>query len=390
VLLLQRYRRPPPAGFDDWFLWARASNVTFVDEFDRLERSIEVFGGLDLVDLRRGLADFELENPVVDESTRIFQIRVENGRCVGRGQSNWVKGIGTGRRSGWEFCEVRRSTVQENPPTWSDLSLLLPPQALKDVLHLIPDTPDFLYSTHDLGHITMFQTEQDRLRDAFKAGQRKPTRSASDTAMNATMLAHSRVTGYLAVALSCQTGSPARQFREDLMTGKLVWDDSSAGYALSNQLGGLVYNASIAQDACYNAELRKVAGLFLQVRLLPRLLRCNRADRFLRLEQWSGANSIITQEGSPKAEVHAFARPLIDVTDQSCPSRCCPTSRRASFPLRLVSRCLSLADCRSCAKSPVDTCRLTGLFLSSTRIPLCMTSSRTTILRRRGTASRRA
>lgn len=112
---VQRYDRAPPAGFDDWFRWARANDVVFVDEYDRLEISIAAFGGLTPSAIRDSVAQFEKEHPDVDGSTRIFQIRFEGGRCQGRGMDAWDKSISP-HRSGQEFCEVRLDAFDERVP----------------------------------------------------------------------------------------------------------------------------------------------------------------------------------------------------------------------------------------------------------------------------------
>lgn len=150
-------------------------------------------------------------------------------------------------------------------------------QGIKEVEHLIPDVPDFLYTSFDWGHVTVSHREQERLRAAAASNRGQPAEdvagdhtlsSQPDDNVGSELLlsAHSKETGYLAIALSCPPGSPARQFHKDSITGKLVWDDSSDGHSLPKRLGNLIRNASLAQDACHNAELRQVSAIFLQVR----------------------------------------------------------------------------------------------------------------------------
>lgn len=61
---------------------------------------------------------------------------------------NWVKELGTTRRSGWEFCEVSSPEDDKASVKNSRLTLytFFDLQAIKDIVHLIPDTPDFVYT----------------------------------------------------------------------------------------------------------------------------------------------------------------------------------------------------------------------------------------------------
>lgn len=125
-------------------------------------------------------------------------------------------------------------------------------------------SPSFL-QTNDLGEITISYDERERLKRMAKTNQRASVNWQPQPYLNPDLALHSPETAYLAVALSCPPDSPARRFREDLISGKLVWDESKEEYALPDDLGGFIRNATKAQNPCYNTDLRKSAGLFLQV-----------------------------------------------------------------------------------------------------------------------------
>lgn len=204
----------------------------------------------------------------------------------------WVKELGTNRRSGWEFCEVSpgpKTTVNKSAEKVADTLPCFDVQAIRDIVHLIPDTPDFVYTvrrpssrcapvrtsanyltvdsqTNDLGEITISHDERERLKHMGKTNQRASVDWQPEPYMSPDLAPRSSETAYLAVALSCPSDSPARRFHEDLISGKIAWDESKEEYALPANLGGFIRNASKAQDPCYNTEMRQSAGLFLQVR----------------------------------------------------------------------------------------------------------------------------
>lgn len=328
---LQRYDRPPPDGFDSWFAWARAHDVVFVDEYDRLEPSIAAFGGISPARLRRSLEDFERENPTIDEGTRLFQLRIEGGECAGRGQDQWIKMLGTGRRSGWEFCEVRPAPLLcpscdiSSADPWTIPSRT---QAIREIVHLIPDTPDLIYSTSDLGHATLSYEQLEHLRQRAKSGDRAPVDFEHEPYMDPALLEWSKETDYLTMALACPPDSPARRFHEDAISGQLVWDDSTSGYALPGAAGGFVHNASRVQDPCFNTELRKVAAPFLQVGLGPggvTLLSDLLGQELTNfpcvppsvLPQWSAVSDATDNDGRPRTDVRPASFSLLpaDVRD---------------------------------------------------------------------------
>ncbi|KAH0581650.1 hypothetical protein H2248_011347 [Termitomyces sp. 'cryptogamus'] len=55
----RRYRRDPPAGFDDWWDFAQEMEDRLPDEYDSISRELEPFWGMDPVDLAKIQAELE-------------------------------------------------------------------------------------------------------------------------------------------------------------------------------------------------------------------------------------------------------------------------------------------------------------------------------------------
>ena len=91
------------------FAWSRNTSVHFVDEYDRLDSSLQLFRGLSPANLREQLRKRKEEFP--DPGNRVFEVEVKDGECGGRGRDKWPK-VG-GARSGEEVCYV--STVELGP-----------------------------------------------------------------------------------------------------------------------------------------------------------------------------------------------------------------------------------------------------------------------------------
>lgn len=57
----------------------------------------------------------------------------------------------------------------------------------------------------------------------------------------------------MAYAQSCPPGSPATRFYLNPFDGEVHWNDSTAGYALSDEQGGFVTDFEKMNDVCQNA-----------------------------------------------------------------------------------------------------------------------------------------
>ncbi|KAF3926605.1 hypothetical protein AA313_de0207231 [Arthrobotrys entomopaga] len=80
-----RYNRDPPPGFDEWFAFAKERNVTVIDDYDRIEDSLEVYRLLPPEELERRM-DILRE---YDTSNRIGEVEIKNGKVRVRGGDSW-------------------------------------------------------------------------------------------------------------------------------------------------------------------------------------------------------------------------------------------------------------------------------------------------------------
>ncbi|KAF4579385.1 Protein O-Glucosyltransferase/Glycosyltransferase 90 [Pleurotus pulmonarius] len=71
----RRYERNPPKGFDEWWKFAKANNVTFVDEYDGLVADLAPFWSLSGVELRR-------RTEQVGQLPSIDLLRLEKGKTT--------------------------------------------------------------------------------------------------------------------------------------------------------------------------------------------------------------------------------------------------------------------------------------------------------------------
>jgi len=56
----RRYNRAPPKGFDEWFAFAEANNVTVIDEYDGMMKELEPFWELSGEEIRRRVSQVSL------------------------------------------------------------------------------------------------------------------------------------------------------------------------------------------------------------------------------------------------------------------------------------------------------------------------------------------
>ncbi|KAK6544633.1 F-actin-capping protein subunit beta [Orbilia ellipsospora] len=80
-----RYNRDPPPGFDEWFTYAKEKNAVVIDDYDRIEDSLEVYRLLPAEDFEKRMNDLR----AYDVNNRISEFEIKDGVVSVRGGDGW-------------------------------------------------------------------------------------------------------------------------------------------------------------------------------------------------------------------------------------------------------------------------------------------------------------
>ena len=235
----QRYRRPPPPGFDAWYRYATARNSVVIDNYDGLYDDLKAYWRISPTEIRLRTGQL-----ISDTWNDVSEIRIRNGKAD----------------LGPNFKPTHRWMLDAILSMIKDFSLFLPDMDLAFNLH---DEPRVAVPYQKIQQMEKYSSKSKLSDDGSNIqhqwtahrdlqwdplAETQPIRLFSDVP---------RINSFSAATIACPPSSAART--------SSIWDPRTlcTSCFAPHSIGPFLSNWTLAASPCHQPDLRNLHGFYL-------------------------------------------------------------------------------------------------------------------------------